>query len=108
MSFDLPRPIADYFSADKGDSELFGRCFAEDAIVRDEGQTYTGVAAIQQWRAQAQQKYRYTVEPLACAQEDDKTIVTCRLTGSFPGSPIEVQFVFGIDGNRIKSLQIHS
>jgi SnoaL-like domain len=108
MSVDLPRPICDYFSADQGDSELFGRCFAEDATVRDEGQTYTGVAAIKQWRTHAQQKYGYTIEPLASVEEDGKTVVTCRLTGSFPGSPIEVQFVFGIGGSKIKSLYIHS
>ncbi len=46
--------------------------------------------------------------PLASAQKDDKTIVTNRLTGNFPGSPIELQFIFGLDGNKIASLEIRS
>jgi hypothetical protein len=49
-----------------------------------------------------------TVEPLGSAQKDDKTIVTNRLTGNFPGSPIELEFVFTLDGNKIASLEILS
>jgi len=33
--------------------------------------------------------------------------VTNRLTGNFPGSPVDLQFVFGLDGNKIVSLEIH-
>jgi hypothetical protein len=33
-------------------------------------------------------------------------VVTVRLTGEFPGSPIELQFVFGLEGDRISSLEI--
>jgi hypothetical protein len=39
---------------------------------------------------------------------DDETIVTCRLSGSFPGSPIKVRFIFKLDGNAITSLEIRS
>jgi len=44
----------------------------------------------------------------AVAQKDGKTIVTNRLTGNFPGSPIELEFVFTLDGDKIKSLEILS
>jgi hypothetical protein len=74
--------------------------------VRDEGQTYRGLAAIKQWKAEAKKKYQYTIEPLASAREGDKTIVTNRLTGKFPGSPIEVRFVFRLEGDKIASLEI--
>jgi hypothetical protein len=49
---------------------------------------------------------QHTVEPLASAQKDAKTIVTNRVTGNFPGSPIDLQFIFGLDGNKIASLEI--
>jgi hypothetical protein len=39
MTLDLPKPIAAYFSADKGDSEAVSRCFVENAVVKDEGRT---------------------------------------------------------------------
>ena len=103
----LPKPIAVYLAADGGDSEALSRCFAEDAIVRDEGQTYRGLVAIKQWKVGARKKYQYTIEPLASARKGVKTIVTNRLTGNFPGSPVDLQFVFELDGNKIVSLEIH-
>ena len=84
------------------------RCFAEDAVVRDEGQTIEGLAAINQWKAETRKKYQHTIEPLASTQKDGRMIVTNRLTGNFPGSPIELEFVFELDGNKIASLEIRS
>jgi len=102
----LPEPIAAFLAADGGDSEALSQCFAEDAIVRDEGRTYRGLAAIKQWKAEAKKKYQYMIEPLASARIGDKTIVTNRLTGNFPGSPIDLRFIFVLDGDKIASLEI--
>ncbi len=109
ISIDLPTPIAIYIAAEnRGDTEALAQCFAEDAVVRDEGRTIEGLAAIKQWKAETRKKYQHTVEPLASAQQDGKIIVTNRLTGNFPGSPIELEFVFTLDGNKIASLEIRS
>src|SRR5258708_3544278 len=107
MSVDLPAPIATYIAAEnRGDTEALEQCFAEHAVVRDEGRTIEGVAAIKRWKAETKRKYQHTVEPLASVQKGDKTIVTNRLTGNFPGSPIELQFIFALDGDKIASLEI--
>ena len=104
----LPPAIDLYVKAENaGDVESLSQCFAPDAIVRDESHTYEGLAAIKKWKAETKKKYQHTVEPLAVAREGDKTIVTNRLTGNFPGSPVDLQFVFGLDGNKIVSLEIH-
>jgi len=109
MSVDLPTPIAIYIAAEnRDDTDALDRCFAKDAVVRDEGQTIEGLAAIKQWKAETKKKYQHTIEPLASAQKDDKTIITNRLTGNFPGSPIELEFIFKLDGNKITSLEIRS
>ena len=109
MSVDLPTPIATYIVAENsGDTEALALCFAEDAVVRDEGQTIKGLAAIKQWKAETRKKYQHRIEPLASAQQDGKIIVTSRLTGNFPGSPIELEFVFTLEGNKIASLEIRS
>jgi ketosteroid isomerase-like protein len=109
MSVDLPPPIAIYIAAEnRGDTEALAQCFAEDAVVRDEGQTIEGLAAIKQWKAETKKKYQHTIEPLACTQKDGKTVVTNRLTGNFPGSPIELEFVFTLHRNKIASLEILS
>ena len=36
-SLNLPKPIAAYFTGDKGDGEAVSRCFTENAVVMDEG-----------------------------------------------------------------------
>jgi hypothetical protein len=109
MPVDLPTPIAIYIDAEnRGDTEALAHCFAEDAVVRDEGETIEGLAAIKRWKAETKKKYEHTIEPLASAQKDGKTIVTNRLTGNFPGSPIELEFVFELDGDKIASLEIRS
>jgi len=106
---DLPTPIAIYIAAEnRGDTEAMAQCFAEDAVVRDEGKTIKGLAAIKRWKAETKRKYQHTVEPLVSAQKDGRTIITNRLTGNFPGSPIELQFIFTLDGGKIASLEIRS
>jgi len=107
MAIDLPEPVAVYIAAEnRGDPELLEQCFAANAVVRDEGKTIEGLAAIKRWKAETKKKYRHTVEPLALVRKGDKTVVTNRLTGNFPGSPIELQFVFKLDGDKIASLEI--
>src|SRR5437870_5696472 len=109
MPVDLPTPIAIYIDAEnRGDTEALAECFAEDAVVRDEGKTIEGLATIKRWKAETKKKYQHTIEPLAVAQKDGKTIVTNRLTGNFPGSLVELEFVFTLDGNKITSLDIRS
>ena len=107
MPLNLPAPVAAYIAAENGDdATALAHCFAEDAIVQDEGRTMKGLAAIQRWKTETKQKYHHTVEPLTAVQKDGKTVVTDRLTGEFPGSPVELQFVFGLEGDRISSLEI--
>ena len=105
----LPTPIAIYVAAEnRGDTEALAQCFTEHAVVRDEGKTIEGLAAIKHWKTETKRKYQHTIEPLASVQKDDKIIVTNRLTGNFPGSPIELEFVFALHGNKIASLEIRS
>jgi hypothetical protein len=65
----LPAPIERYVQiANSGATEAVPECFAADAIVRDEGQTYEGVAAIRNWMAATKKKYGHTVTPLELAE----------------------------------------
>ena len=106
MSLDLPNPVEGYFSANRTDGEAVARCFTDNAVVIDEGHTYTGLVAITQWKADASKKFTYTCEPFAAEEKDGKTIVTSRVTGNFPGSPVDLRFFFGLEGNKIASLEI--
>ena len=106
MTLDLPKPVADYFFADTSDSEAVAQCFTENAVVKDEGHTFKGRAAIRHWKAAASAKYQYTSEPFVCERRDGQVIVTSRLTGNFPGSPVNLRFFFKLEGDRIESLEI--
>jgi hypothetical protein len=106
MTLNLPEPIAAYFAADRSNGEAIARCFTDDAVVKDEGHTYNGRAAIRQWKDAASAKYEYTSEPFACTQQAGQTVVTSRLTGNFPGSPVNLRFFFVLDGDRIAALEI--
>jgi SnoaL-like domain len=105
----LPKPIAIYVSAENsGDVTLFDRCFADSATVRDENETHEGLAAIKEWKAETKRKYQHTIDPLSLVEKDGAFVVTNRLTGNFPGSPIELEFVFAIQKDKIVSLEIRS
>ena len=106
MALDLPRPIAAYFAADKRDSAAVAQCFTENAVVKDEGRTYSGLDAIRKWKADTSTKYQYTSEPFALDRKADKVIVASRLTGNFPGSPAKLRFCFELEGDKIASLEI--
>ena len=106
MNLNLPKPVTDYFIADTADGEAVSRCFTDDAIVKDEGHTYNGRAAIKKWKEEASAKYQYTSQLLACQEKDGKIIVTSRLTGNFPGSPVCLRFFFELQGDKITSLEI--
>ena len=105
-SLNLPKPVAAYFTADKGDGEAVSQCFTENAIVKDEGHTHKGRAAIKEWKTDASAKYEYTCEPIACEGKDGKTVVTSHLVGNFPGSPVDLRFFFKLEGDKIASLEI--
>jgi hypothetical protein len=101
----LPEPIATYFAADRRDSEAIAQCFTQDAVVKDEGHTYTAMA-IKQWKAESSTRYTYTSEPLALERHDGMVIVTSRLTGDFPGSSVDLRFIFRLERGKIASLEI--
>jgi hypothetical protein len=106
MKVQLPTPIAKYFAADRGDANAVAQCFTENGVVVDEHHTYTGRPAIRQWKESATTRYKYASQPIASVEEDGKTVVTSRLTGDFPGSPVDLRYVFALDGDRIASLAI--
>jgi hypothetical protein len=107
MSIQLPAPIEHYIQiANSGMAEAASECFAPDAAVYDEGHTYEGVAAIKDWMAATKKKYGHTVAPLEFAERGGQSVVKARLAGSFPGSPITVNFSFVLIGGKIRSLEI--
>jgi hypothetical protein len=107
MSPIMPVPLVAYFTAERvADTGLLASCFAADAVVQDEGRTMVGLDAIRRWKRETKAKYQYSVEPLSASQVADTVTVQARLTGAFPGSPIELSYRFVVAGDKIASLEI--
>ena len=102
----LPSPVAAYFAADTTSAEAVARCFTDGAVVIDERKEHRGRAAIARWKAEASAKFRYTVERLGADVSGDETTVTGRVTGDFPGSPVDLQYRFTLEGDKIARLEI--
>lgn len=106
MTINLPQPIAAYFAADQLDADALAQCFVEGAVVKDEGRTYTGLDAIRKWKTDVAAKFTYTTEPLESADKNGMTIVTSRLNGNFPGSPVNLRFFFRLERDKIAFLEV--
>jgi len=107
MTIELPAAVAAYFAADRGrNAEIVSRCFADDAVVTDEGNTHAGRAAIRRWMTDSAARYTYVAEPFSIEANGDRTVVTAHLSGDFPGSPVDLRYCFVLDGERITALEI--
>jgi hypothetical protein len=105
----LPEPLAAYFAAkNRKDIDAMLVPFAAQATVRDEGHERSGHAAIHEWMEGTTKKYAVTVEPTAIAAEEDRTVVTARVSGNFPGSPTELRYKFTLGAGKIARLEIGS
>lgn len=107
MTVKLPKGIEAYFVADRDrGADAVAACFTEDAVVKDEGKTHVGLAAIRTWKAGSTQKYSYTVDPFFIATENGKTQVTGHVVGDFPGSPVDLRYFFVLADDKIAELEI--
>jgi ketosteroid isomerase-like protein len=103
---DLPSPIRVYFAADTADASAVAHCFSQDAVVIDEQREHRGRAAIARWKTEATAKYHYTSVPISVDVAGAVATVTARLTGGFPGSPVDLRYRFTLEGDTIARLEI--
>jgi hypothetical protein len=107
MSTELPEAIASYIAgANARDIDAVAACFTEDAVVRDEGQDRRGIAAIREWKEETSRKYQPTFEVIDVAARDGMTVVTGKVSGTFPGSPVELRYGFKLKDGKIARLEI--
>ncbi len=107
MKTEIPEIIETYFRASNADDiERLVSCFSTDAVVIDENETHRGAAAIKDWSINVRKKYEFKTEVLRATQKEGAVLVTAKLSGTFPGSPIDLDFKFTLKGNAISSLEI--
>jgi len=101
----LPEPIAAYFAAEHNPAAL-AQCFTAQAVMKDDGHTYTGANEIEAFMAAASAKYNATSVPFALERIDGFDVVRAKVTGNFPGSPIDLSYRFRLERGLIASLEI--
>jgi hypothetical protein len=103
----LPKPVATYLAAvEAKDTDMLALCFTDDARVHDENSDHRGLDAIRAWKQETDAKYRYVMEPLDASVSENMVKLRARLTGDFPGSPVELDYSFTLANDKICSLEI--
>ncbi|MET8086611.1 nuclear transport factor 2 family protein [Micromonospora sp. NPDC005197] len=108
MAVDLPDVIDRYFRAVRdGDLDALVACFADTASVADEDRLYEDRPSIRSWAQRTMAASSYTAEPLRVTpQAGDSYLVIARVSGEFPGSPIELRYRFTLRDDLIGALDI--
>ena len=105
----LPSPIQHYIDASNAhDVKSILECFADDAVVRDENATHHGKIDIGHWITTTIEKYKFQFKPLSSQERGNETIVSVEVSGTFPGSPLSLDYHFTIANDKIASLIIDS
>jgi len=109
MSPTVPSPIARYFDgANARDAETASAAFAADAVVHDEGRDHVGREAIRAWLQDTIERYAMELVIETTSESSDATLVGVKVSGTFPGSPIHLRFLFQLVDGLITHLDIQS
>ena len=109
MPINLPPIIKKYIDASNAhDVKSILARFADDAVVHDENATHRGKIDIERWITTTIEKYKFQFKPLSSQQRDNETVVSVEISGTFPGSPIFLDYHFTIWNDKIASLTIDS
>jgi ketosteroid isomerase-like protein len=107
MTTKLRELLAAYFAAmNRQDVNAMLEAFASDAVVKDEGETRRGRAAVRAWIEDTTRKYSPSFEVGEVLDEGASTVVLGDVSGAFPGSPIRLRYAFTLDSARISRLEI--
>ncbi|SEQ92999.1 nuclear transport factor 2 family protein [Pedobacter rhizosphaerae] len=103
----LPEVIKNLIKAQNAHNpEDYAACFAETAVVHDEGKTHRGKVEIRQWNQHSNQEYQTSLKPQDYDQTKRGDLLTAEVSGDFPGSPAILKFHLTLDNNLISSLKI--
>jgi ketosteroid isomerase-like protein len=107
MSDALPEIINAYFAAVNAfDTTAMAACFTSDAVVLDEGLQHDGIAAVREWIEATTSKYHIKLKVIDSSRQLAETVVSAQVSGSFDGSPIDLQYRFRVDSDKITYLSI--
>lgn len=103
----LPDVITAFVEAQNNfDSTAYTDCFNPEALVFDEGRNHHGRTEIKAWIEEANEKYQAVMEPVDYSGSSDMGVLSARVSGTFDGSPILLNYRFEFAEGHIQSLKI--
>lgn len=103
----LPKTVSELIRTQNSFGHVaYAKCFSETAIVHDEGKTHQGRKEIEAWIADANERYRATMEPLDFQENGQESVLKVKVSGSFDGSPIVLDYHLMISDELIQSLKV--
>jgi SnoaL-like domain len=109
MSIPLPSAVQDFFSGKNArDLPLALSGFAPDSVVKDEHHEYIGRDAIAEWLNASTARYDDQVTVQGIEADGTDVVVLGEVSGTFPGSPINLRFRFAMAEGKISQLAIGS
>ena len=105
----LPQPIENYIRAiNAGDVDPLMSGFAQDAVVKDVGREFRGLAAIKQWADHEIFAVNVSLDVVELVERDGQIIVTVKIDGTFDRTglpdPLLMDHCFTIAGDKIATL----
>lgn len=101
----IPEIITRYIDAsNRFDATAAAECFCADAHVHDENQDHRGQEAIRNWISEYTRKYRTHAQVLRATGHAGEWRLTVHTSGSFPGSPIDLDYAVTLRDGKISSL----
>jgi NAD(P)-dependent dehydrogenase (short-subunit alcohol dehydrogenase family) len=109
MTIDFPPAISRYLDSQKADRlPDLSDIFDTDAVVRDEGRTHRGLAALGEWMRATKEKYVVELTPLGFSHQGESAKLLVHLEGNFPGNRAALMHVFSLREGLIDSLEIRA
>lgn len=103
----VPNIVSDLIKAQNmHDSAAYTNCFSAKATVADEGKLYHGKAEIQRWIETANENYKTVMKPIDYKESEMQSVLKAEISGSFPGSPVVLNYHLELVDGMVKSLKI--
>lgn len=93
-------------AANRFDAAGAAECFTADARVHDEGHDHVGQDAVRAWVAETSHKYQPKFDLLEVKGSGAQVPVFVRVSGRFPGSPIDLEYAVTLRDGKIATLNI--
>lgn len=106
ITSEVPAAVSAFLATPFTEAEAVARCFADDAVVHDEGTDHVGVGAIRAWAGAVGAAVEFTRAVREVRRVGAATVVGIEVAGPFAGSPVRLHHHFTVDGDRIAALTI--